>query len=115
MALDLRRPQGSCRDWLERTLLSLEGQAVLEATAERSPPHYHVAVFPGQYLAYVDRLAGGGAGGARPPSRYTVRQGDTFWAIARRHGTSARALMRTNGRASTRIFPGQTLSVPVGP
>lgn len=115
MALDLRRPHGSCRSWLERTLLSLEGQAVLEATAERNPPHYHVAVFPGLYLAYVDRLTGSGAGRARPSSVYTVRQGDTVWAIARRHGTSTRALRRTNGLASTRIFPGQRLSVPVEP
>ena len=112
MALDLRRPQGTCREWLERTLLYLEGQAVLEATAERSPPHYHVAVFPGQYAAYVDRLADGGAGRTRPPSVYTVRRGDTLWGIPRRHGTSSRALRRTNGLASTRIFPGQTLRVP---
>lgn len=57
MAIDLRRPGGTCRRWLERTLLSLESQEVLEATVERHPPHYHVALFPGPYAAYVDRLS----------------------------------------------------------
>ena len=56
MALDLRRPSGRCRSWLEAILLSLESESVLEATSERRPPHYHVAVFPEQYKAYVERL-----------------------------------------------------------
>ena len=113
MALDLRRPQGTCRQWLERTLLYLEGQAVLEATAEHSPPHYHVAVFPGQYAAYVERLTALAVrGNLSSPSVYTVRPGDTLWEIAQRHGTSTRTLRRTNGLSSTRIYPGQALRVP---
>jgi hypothetical protein len=56
MALDLRVP-ASARDraWLERTLLALEGEGVLDVTRERRPPHYHVAVYPAEYLAWVAR------------------------------------------------------------
>jgi hypothetical protein len=56
MALDLRVPAvARDRAWLERTLLALEGEAVLDVTRERRPPHYHVAVYPAEYLAYVAR------------------------------------------------------------
>ena len=115
MALDLRRQQGTCRHWLEQTLLYLEHQGVLEATVERSPPHYHIAVFPSQYAAYVDRLMARGVTGTRPPRVYFVRRGDTLWGIAQRHGTSTPALRRTNGLSSTRIYPGQALTLPGSP
>ncbi len=57
MALDLRvsRP-ATCRRWLENTLLSLEATGVVDATRERSPPHYHVAVFPRPYALHVAQL-----------------------------------------------------------
>ena len=113
MALDLRRPAGRCRRWLERTLLSLESRGVLEATAERHPPHYHVAVFPEHYASYVDKLTGLGASGLRVSLRsHTVRRGDTLWQIARQHDTSPRALRQANRLSSNRIHPGQRLTVP---
>jgi LysM repeat protein len=59
MAVDLRRSNvGRCRQWLESTLLALEEGGVLEATLERSPPHYHIAVFPQPYASYVARITG---------------------------------------------------------
>lgn len=110
MALDLRRPRsGSCRGWLERVLLSLEAKRVLEATAERRPPHFHVAIFPNAYQSYVDRLM---AGASARPAIYTVQRHDTLWEIARRHGTTLAALRRTNGLISTVIHPGQRLALP---
>lgn len=59
MALDLRvSDRASCRSWLEGALLNLEGQGVLNGIREFRPPHYHVAVFPEQYLAYAaERIA----------------------------------------------------------
>ncbi len=112
MAIDLRRPGGSCRAWLERTLLWLEARRLLEATRERRPPHYHVALFPRPYSTYVDELRRGG----RPPvpatTLHVVRRGDTLWEIARRHGASIAELRQANGLTSSRIHPGQTLRVP---
>jgi hypothetical protein len=54
MALDLRRSnRPACRAWLEKNLLSLEGDGVVEATKENHPPHYHVTVFPKPYITYL--------------------------------------------------------------
>ena len=100
MAVDLRVPRTQqCRDWLNRALLSLEAAGVLEATRERSPAHYHVAVFPIQYEQYVQRLQ------SRRRS-YVVQRGDALVRIARRTGTSVEALVAANGLTSNRIYPG---------
>jgi hypothetical protein len=54
MAVDLRRPsKPSCLRWLRTTLIALEKSRVIEATEERSPAHFHVAVFPTRYAQYV--------------------------------------------------------------
>jgi serine-type D-Ala-D-Ala carboxypeptidase/endopeptidase (penicillin-binding protein 4) len=50
------------------------------------------------------------AAGART---YTIRSGDTFDAIARRHGTTAAALQRANpGVDPRRLRPGRTIRLP---
>lgn len=106
MAVDLRRPAGKCRSWLESTLLSLERGDVLDVTMERYPPHYHVAVFTKRYDEYVANLTKG-------IQEYTVRRGDTLSTIARRHGTSIQALRVANGIRGDLISIGQKLRVPV--
>jgi LysM repeat protein len=54
IALDLRRSdRSSCRQWLEANLLDLEGKGVIEATRERWPAHYHVAVFGPALVRYL--------------------------------------------------------------
>jgi LysM repeat protein len=168
MAVDLRiSGKAACRTWLERTLMSLERQGVLDAIRENRPPHYHVALFPEPYTRYVARMGGGAqlAAATRParqepaeparqdaPARaerseaprlvtanlaredaevsgdaiaaalaespeamgsYRVNRGDTLWSIARRHGTTVDTLKQLNGMRSSRIMPGQVLSVPV--
>jgi len=48
MAVDVRKPSGRCLTWLKRTLLAAERRGAIEATEERRPPHFHVAVLPSQ-------------------------------------------------------------------
>ena len=110
MALDLRRPGPACRRWLERVLLQLEGSGVLEATLERRPPHYHVALYPQQYAAYVERITR--AQLAAAGGRYRVRPGDSLWEIARRHDTTVTRLRSANNLRGSRIYPGQVLTLP---
>jgi hypothetical protein len=135
MALDLRRSaRASCRQWLESTLLLLEDKNVLEATREKHPPHYHVSLFPNQYLRYLDskdelpRIQIAKAEEETPKSsssskskvakassrskKYKVGRGDTLWEIAQRHGVSVTTIKKANGIRSSRLRPGQTLSIP---
>lgn len=115
MAVDFRTSSNSvCRRWLESTLLYLEASGVLEATRERQPSHYHVAVFPKPYTAYVsDLLASSRSGKRVTASRYMVRAGDSLWTIARRHGTTVPKMRAANGIRGSRIYAGQILTVPV--
>ena len=116
MAVDFRASLNSvCRYWLESTLLYLEAAGVLEATRERQPSHYHVAVFPEPYAKYVRDLLSAARTGVRvaPSPRYTVRDGDSLWTIARQHGTTVPKLRAANDIRGSRIYAGQLLSVPV--
>jgi LysM repeat protein len=140
MALDVRSSRrSSCRRWLEGTLLSLEGKGVLEATRERRPAHYHVAIFPAAYLSYVEDLTGDTKLAARTNKRqegiklavaekpnyaslvpvstgqgYKVRRGDSLWTIAKKHGVSVAELKEANGLRGSTIRVGQKLTIPGG-
>jgi len=122
MALDLRTPRTRvCRSWLEGVLLSLERGGVIEATLERFPVHYHVAVYPRQYASYVAALQTRGGTTATKSvttmaerEAYTVRRGDSLWAIARNHGTTVDELRNRNRLAGSQIYVGQVLNLPVG-
>jgi hypothetical protein len=126
MAADLRasnRP--ACRAFLEKTLLTLEARGVLEATREHRPPHYHVSLYPKQYASYLsgrctgvqiarnEGRSGGTVAKASNGKRYRVGRGDSLWTIAQRHGTSVASIKKYNGMSSSRLKPGQMLSIPV--
>jgi len=97
MALDVRySSSASCRRWLEGVLLDLERAGVIEATRERRPPHYHIAVFPRQYQGYVDGLARAAAtrivaASAAPAPAEAARVARTAAVTAETSGPSASA------------------------
>jgi hypothetical protein len=68
MAIDLRKPSGKCLVWLRRTLLAAERRGTIEATEERRPPHFHIAVMPARYE--TTSIAA-----ARPPASSRSRGG----------------------------------------
>ena len=108
MAVDLRTPGTmACRRWLESTLLALERKRVVEATLERSPRHYHVAVFPDEYLAYVAASTGRSEATllatVQGPARHTVRR-----------STDARHSM-VSSAAPARHHPPASIATCIGP
>jgi nucleoid-associated protein YgaU len=114
MAVDLRRSgRPACRAFLEKTLLTLEGRQVLEATKENHPPHYHVSLYPEPYMRYIAAKGMSGSSSATTSvARYRVRGGDSLWDIAQRHGTSVARLKQANRMSSSRLKPGQMLEIP---
>lgn len=117
MAVDLRvSPRRACQRWLTSTFLALERRRLLDATLERSPLHFHVAVFPDEYLAYVSRTTGRSRAAllasVEAPARHTVRPSETLWGIADRYGTTPARIRGANGLRSNVIHPGQTLKIP---
>jgi hypothetical protein len=98
MAIDFRISQvAACREWLEETLLSLERDELLDVTRERNPPHYHVAVFPAAYMAYVarqDSAAAALAARTAPPPDSSVAAEDPGAATRRSHGWDSDGLAR---------------------
>ena len=133
MAVDLRRSTRSpCRTWLESTLLSLEARGVLEATRERRPPHYHLAIYPRSYATYVVGLTGNpdilarrdpppaaptpptpvGGSASQENLYHTVSRGESLWTIARAYRVSENAIRAVNGVRGSRILVGEVLTIP---
>lgn len=120
MAADLRIPRSQkCRAWLERTLLSLEKEGMLDVTRERYPPHYHVAVFAKKYETRMALRSDSAQESATPmvaysdPDRkYVVRKGDTLSEIASRSGVGVAQLRAANGLRGNLINVGQKLRIP---
>lgn len=109
MAVDLRVSKDrECRSWLESKLMLAEQQGAVEATRERWPPHYHIAVFPNQYEEFSKE----GWDKELEFDTYTVRPGDSLWGIARRYNTSSESLKSVNSITGNTLQPGQVLKVP---
>ncbi len=115
MAIDLRYSgDRRCRRWLEDVLLSLERGGILDATLERYPRHYHVALFPSQYAVYVDNLMARQTTRVGDRMAYTIQVGDSLWEIAREYGTTVDEIQAVNGIDGSRIYAGQVIDLPLG-
>ena len=53
--------------------------------------------------------------GAAPPPfvKHRAKSGDTLGALARRYGTSAKAIRAANGLTSTRLRAGRSYTIPI--
>jgi hypothetical protein len=139
MAVDFRKPSGDCLTWMRGELLALEKLGTVEATEERHPVHFHVAVLQrvrpatqtvaeatattpaataGQATSAIEAAtttdsAGGTveapAAKTAKSTTYTVRKGDNLWNIARRFGLTVSRLKKLNGLKSSTLQPGQKL------
>lgn len=128
MAIDIHKPTGACLTWLRTNLLALENRHVIEATEERHPPHFHVAVLsqlrepPIRTVASAARTATPDGGKTATAfgdvalenvsaKVYKVRAGDNLWTIAERNNTTVEDLKRVNGLRHTRLRVGQMLKL----
>jgi LysM repeat protein len=133
MAIDFRKPTGNCLSFMRGELVALEKLGIVEATEERHPVHFHVAVLqrgkfapvapavatatepaplPATPAATVDSAAGSvevEKPAARKSSTYTVRKGDNLSTIAKRFGLTVSRLKSLNGLKSSALKPGQKL------
>jgi LysM repeat protein len=127
MAMDFRVSRSArCRQWLEGTLLSLDGVGVLNVTREYYPSHYHVAIYPRPYTQYVQRVTRSGAAtsvsssststssvsGFSSAATHRVVRGEALSVIAHRYGVTVVAIQRANGLNSSSILAGQELRIP---
>jgi hypothetical protein len=59
MAIDFRKPRNPvCLKWMRQSLVALEKDGVVEATEERHPVHFHVAVLHQRAERHVQLAAG---------------------------------------------------------
>jgi LysM repeat protein len=68
MAVDFRKPSGACLTYMRGELLALEKLGVIEATEERHPVHFHVAVLQRGSFAPATSVAANAAPVASSPA-----------------------------------------------
>jgi hypothetical protein len=72
MAIDFRKPSGNCLTYLRGELLALEKLGIVEATEEKHPVHFHVAVLQRGSFAPVTRVATANPAPTAPDQRAAI-------------------------------------------
>lgn len=75
MAVDFRKPRTpACLAWMRKSLVGLEDAGVIEATEERHPAHFHVAVLKQAPERHIQMAAGEVALPQKKPARRAHRK-----------------------------------------
>ena len=120
MAVDFRKPSGTCLTFMRHELLAMEKRGVIEATEERHPAHFHMAVLQrsvspttatANALAERTPASPSNRKSKAEPVTYAVRRGDTLSEIAKKFGTSVDRLRSLNKLRGSGLRPGQRLRV----
>ncbi len=77
MAVDFRKPRNpACLAWMRKSLVALEDAGVIEATEEKHPAHFHVAVLRQNPERHIQLAAGDVAPAlTKPASKASSRHG----------------------------------------
>lgn len=78
MAIDFRRPDGPCLTYMRQQLVALEKLGILEATEERRPVHFHVAVLQrGRFAPAAPAIATATTPAVTVPTATTIEPATT--------------------------------------
>ncbi len=86
-----------------------QAHAAARPAAPVAGPVWHATARPPERVPNTQAV---NAAPAVNTNMVTVAQGDTLYAISRRHGTSVASLMDTNHLRSIDVYPGQQLALP---
>ncbi len=108
---------GESEGWLHSIFDGAEGEPPLIRHEPGHATHLHVRFYSpraeeGGRLAYKALLS---RGLVKPPVHYVqhrVRKGETLIGLAKRYGTTVRAIQRANGLRSTKIMARKTYRIP---
>jgi uncharacterized protein YcbK (DUF882 family) len=99
MAIDFRKPRTpACLEWLRLTLANLEKAGVIEATEEKHPPHFHVAVLHQRPAPHIQMAAGDVALPQKAASSTPARSKKTAPAQGSAKRTAASASKSSRGK-----------------
>ena len=108
MAVDFRVPaDATSRAWLEKKLLAMESDGLIDVTREKTPAHYHIAVFAEPFLAYAAKI---------DAARDSVRESARRAAVARAVTSAATDNDTSSGKNPGALIAGLSVlavSLPV--